>query len=266
MSASPTRACRNIQEVPMKTTTKHAAALGMSLLAVAMLSPAAAAQEGNGTLKQAKLIIEHNATDKDTGFQAFVDAEGWEKMAIIGPNGVIAEFEPDGDIKGLGITELFLETVEPENKKMALSQLLKKMPAGRYTFRAKASKLGGSRGFMSGHAILSHKIPRGVTLLEPRDNSALPVGNTVFKWLGNSKALDGSDVKITMYQLIVEKDEKPHRRIIGKRGLSMYLPSSVTSIEIPKVFFEPRTSYFWEVLAIADSGNQTLKSGAFKTQ
>ena len=28
-------------------------------------------------LKDAKLNIEHNATDRDTGFQGFVDSEGW---------------------------------------------------------------------------------------------------------------------------------------------------------------------------------------------
>nr|MBA2295317.1 hypothetical protein [Actinomycetota bacterium] len=39
----------------------------------------ARATTGSATarLKDAKLNIEHNATDKDTGFQGFVDSEGW---------------------------------------------------------------------------------------------------------------------------------------------------------------------------------------------
>jgi hypothetical protein len=46
----------------------------------------------------------------------------------------------------------------------------------------------------------------------------------------------------------------------------MYLPASVTSIAVPDGFLEPGTAYKWEVLAIEESGNQTLSSGEFQTQ
>ena len=36
-------------------------------------------------LKDAKLNIEHNATDKDTGFQGFIDSEGWQRLDVAGP-------------------------------------------------------------------------------------------------------------------------------------------------------------------------------------
>ena len=36
-------------------------------------------------LKDAKLNIEHNATDKDTGFQGFVDSEGWRRLDVRRP-------------------------------------------------------------------------------------------------------------------------------------------------------------------------------------
>jgi hypothetical protein len=45
----------------------------------------------------------------------------------------------------------------------------------------------------------------------------------------------------------------------------MYLPPSVTSIDVPDRFLEPRSAYKWEVLAIERSGNQTLSSGSFRT-
>ena len=54
--------------------------------------------------------------------------------------------------------------------------------------------------------------------------------------------------------------------MIGKLGLSMYLPRTVTSIAVPDGFLEPRTAYNWEVLAIERSGNQTLSSGSFETR
>jgi hypothetical protein len=73
-------------------------------------------------------------------------------------------------------------------------------------------------------------------------------------------------VSIIAYQLIVEKDAEPHPHMIGKLGLSIYVPRAVTSIAIPDGFLEPRTTYKWEVLAIERSGNQTLSSGAFRTR
>jgi len=228
------------------------------------LTPTASADEGK--LKEAKLIIEHNATDNDTGFQASIDAEGWERLEIIGPNGIVAEFQGRGPISDLGMTELFFESVEPENAKIPIEQILAMFPAGEYRFQALASKLGGSSGAMIGTAQLTHKIPVGVTLAEPKEDAVVPKGDVKVSWKPSDKALDGSSVQIISYQLIIEKDEDPHPRMIGKRGLSMYLPPSVTQIAIPAAFFEPDTEYAWEVLAIEDSGNQTLQSSAFRTK
>ena len=55
--------------------------------------------------------------------------------------------------------------------------------------------------------------------------------------------------------------------MIGKMSsLSMYVPAGVTSMRVPKEFLEAGTDYDWEVLAIEESGNQTLSSGKFSTQ
>jgi hypothetical protein len=35
---------------------------------------------------------------------------------------------------------------------------------------------------------------------------------------------------------------------------------------VPDEFLEPATPYLWEVLAIEESGNQTLSSGSFQTE
>jgi hypothetical protein len=214
-------------------------------------------------LKQAKIIIEHNATDEDTGFQAFVDADGWERMEIIGPDGIVAQFDGHGTVKDLGMTELFFETTEPENAKQPLDDVLAMLPAGDYEFRATYSSLGGNSGTTSSTATLSHTIPQGVTLVAPEERAVLPAGDVTVQWTPVDKALDGSDVTIIAYQLIIEKDEEPHPRMIGKRGLSMYLPASVSEMPVPAAFFEPGTAYLWEVLAIEESGNQTLQSGTF---
>ena len=83
----------------------------------------------------------------------------------------------------------------------------------------------------------------------------------------STKTIDGNDLTLIAYQLIVEKNApaaSAHDRQDG--SLSMYLPPSVTSIMIPDGFLEPGTPYNWEVLAIEESGNQTLSSGTFATE
>jgi hypothetical protein len=82
-----------------------------------------------------------------------------------------------------------------------------------------------------------------------------------------TKTIYGKPVKIIAYQLIIEKDALPHPHMIGKpNSLSMYLPPTVTEIVVPKGFLERSTPYDWEVLAIEQSGNQTLSSSSFETR
>ena len=51
-------------------------------------------------LKDAKLIIEHNATDQDTGFQGFIDGDGWRRLSIAGPAGAVLTIETRGTLGG----------------------------------------------------------------------------------------------------------------------------------------------------------------------
>ena len=144
--------------------------------------------------------------------------------------------------------------------------MLAKLPEGRYKIAGPAQENGKSAGRTAGRAWLTHDIPAGPRLLSPADGARVPVRGVVARWTPVSKTIAGRPVKIIAYQLIIEKDVEPHPHMIGKFGLSMYLPRSVTSMAIPDRFLEPRTAYNWEVLAIERSGNQTLSSGSFRTQ
>jgi hypothetical protein len=232
----------------------------------APLARAAAGLPAVVPLKDAKLNIEHNATDKDTGFQGFVDSEGWRRLDVRGPGGQVLTFEARGTLAKLGLTELFFESVEPENADVPIGEVLAKLPEGKYTFAGPAQENGKSAGRTSGTAWLTHDIPAGPTLVSPEAGAAVPVRGVVARWKPVSKTITGKPVRIIAYQLIIEKDVEPHRHMIGKLGLSMYLPRSVTSIAVPNGFLQPRTAYKWEVLAIERSGNQTLSSGSFRTR
>jgi hypothetical protein len=248
----------------------------MKLLALAVVFPAvlllaAAVYAGSGStaappLKDAKLNIEHNATDHDTGFQGFIDSEGWQRLDVRGPGGQVLTFEARGSLAKLGVTELFFETVEPANADVSIDAILAKLPEGRYTIAGPAQENGKSAGRTSGTAWLTHDIPAGPKLVSPAEGARVPVRGVVARWQPVSKTITGQPVKIIAYQLIIEKDVAPHRHMIGKFGLSMYLPPSVTSIAVPNGFLEPGTKYQWEVLAIEPSGNQTLSSGEFRTR
>jgi hypothetical protein len=217
-------------------------------------------------LKEAKLNIEHNATDEDTGFQGFIDSEGWRRLDMRGPNGQVLTFEGRGSLAKLGVTELFFETVEPENAKVPIAQMLAKLPEGRYTIAGPGQENGKSTGRTLGTALLTHDIPAGPKLVSPAEGATVPVRGVVARWRPVIKTITGEPVQIIAYQLIIEEDTKPHRHMIGKLGLSIYVPQGVTSVAVPNGFLRPRTAYNWEVLAIERSGNQTLSSGSFRTR
>jgi hypothetical protein len=216
-------------------------------------------------LKEAKLIIEHNYTDEDTGFQGFIDSEGWKTITVTGPDGKVLKFEGKDDLGKLGLTELFFETVEPANADVSIEDMLEILPEGEYVFEGYSIEAGEKKGKTLGIALLTHDIPEGAVLLSPAEGEIVPVKDLDVRWSPVEKTINGSDANIIAYQLIIQKDEPPHPNMIGKMGLSMYLPSSVTGMTIPEEFLEPETNYNWEVLAIEESGNQTLQSGQFST-
>jgi len=210
-------------------------------------------------LKEAKLNIEHNATAEDTGFQGFIDSEGRKRLQITGPNGTVLAFEGRGELGTLGLTELFFETVEPENADVPIEDMLALLPEGEYTIHGPSVE-----GVPTiGTALLTHDIPAGPVLLSPAKGATVPPNNLVMSWNQVAQTITGESVTIVSYQLIVEKDEAPHQHAIGKRGMSIYVPPSVTSVTVPNEFLEPGTHYLWEVLAIEVSGNQTLSSSDF---
>ena len=231
-------------------------------LAQAAARPAAAIPR-----KEAKRHIEHNATDKDTGFQGAIDSEGWQRLDVRTPGGDrVLTFEGRGTLGKLGLTELFFESVEPENKDVPIEEILAKLPEGKYTIAGPAQENGKSAGRTSGTALLTHDIPAGPELVSPAEGATVPLRGVVARWKPVSKTITGEPVRIIAYQLIIEKDVEPHRHMIGKLGLSIYVPRSVTSLAVPNGFLEARTKYNWEVLAIERSGNQTLSSGTFRTR
>ena len=222
-------------------------------------------EDGPPALSAAKLLIEHNATDLDTGFQGFADGDPWEELVIEGPSGPIARVTPEGGLAGFGLTELFFETSEPPNADVPISQVLARLPEGTYTFTGKM--VGGGSSSMS--ATFTHAIPAGPVLVAPAEGATdVDPSNAVMSWETVTKTHDGAkDVKIVGYQVIVERKVEPAEfpQTFARPVCSVYLPASATKVTMPKEFMITDALYDWEVLAIEESGNQTLSGGDFLT-
>jgi hypothetical protein len=216
-------------------------------------------------MEAAKLLIEHNATDADTGFQAFADGDPWDELEIAGPEGPIVVARPAGSLHGFGLTEFFFETSEPENADVPIADLLRRLPEGTYTFTGRM--VGGTESTMN--ATFTHTIPAGPVFLEPADGAEdVDPNATVVSWDPVTETVDGStDIHVVGYQVIVEKVEEPqpHPQGFAQTNFSVYLPASATTVTIPPEFMEADAFYSCEILAIEESGNQTLSNIKFAT-
>ncbi|HEY5921269.1 MAG TPA: fibronectin type III domain-containing protein [Kofleriaceae bacterium] len=214
-------------------------------------------------LAEAKLIIEHNATDEDTGFQGFVDGEAWKSLELRDSNGKLQlSTATKGNLRTLGLTELFFETNEPENAEVPIEELLALMPAGDYEFTAKTID-----GLVAqGVATLSHTIPEAPEITAPAAGAVVSADlDLTITWNPSDTSQCGDDVTITHYQLIVEKADQPDHPGFGAETIDVRIPASVTSMRVPHEFLQPGTAYDFEVLAIEAGGNQTITAGEFST-
>ncbi|XOV81226.1 MAG: hypothetical protein ACFHVJ_09815 [Aestuariibacter sp.] len=223
-----------------------------------------AAEDETPQMRDAKILIEHNATDEDTGFQGFADGDPWNSLVIDGPDGQsILNATAEGGLFNFGLTELFFETSEPENSEVAISEVLARMPEGIYSFTADVIDTGMS----TITAEFSHAIPQGPEITTPEQEQVVPIGTLVISWEPVAQDLNGNSVTIVGYQVIVEADEDPeYPQGFYTPFFSVYLPASATTVTLPDGFLQLETSYKTEVFAIEASGNQTLTAVEFETQ
>lgn len=207
----------------------------------------------------ARLKIEANATDGDAGIQVFIDADPWKWIAIFDSDGrKIFQSSTRGRFALQGGTELFLESAEPEFSELPFEEFLERFPEGEYGFRGR----GLEREIYVGSTTLTHNIPDGPLLVSPVEGDG-PVdpNNAVVMWEPVG-APNGSP--IIAYQVLVVQLESDFDAI-PKVALDIFMPASATSMAVPPGFLLPDTEYEWEVLAIEESGNQTLSSSFFTT-
>jgi hypothetical protein len=230
----------------------------LGLLLAAMSTPARAGKSKTKIpFEDARIRIEVNATDGDSGLQIQLDAdEGWRWVHIFDPNGrLIFSVAGGGSVRKTGLTELFFESAEPGFDELPLAEFLKRFPEGEYRFVGKT--IEGNT--LSSKAILTHAIPDGPVILGPANGSVQDPANTVITW---QHVADPAGSQIVRYEVIVTQEDPAPPRV-----LDAVLPASATSMTVPSSFLLPGgIEYKFEVLAIEAGGNQTLSEGAFVTK
>ena len=226
--------------------TRHKRALQVMLLVVAVLGIGAPAWSAPFPI--ARIYIEYNSSANDLGFHVFLDAEDWLEVEIRNPSGAtIFEVEGTGSYEDLGLTELFFEGAEPPLDDFPLEDLLDLFPEGRYRFIGKT--VDGAT--LVSRPTLSHAVPAG-----PEVSATVNGDNVVIHWtLVDSAPVDfpEQDVNVVGYQVIVG-------------SFQVTLPASSTSVKVPVAYVQSLApgTYDFEVLAIEESGNQSITEGTFE--
>jgi len=207
-------------------------------------------------LDDAKMIIEFNSTDEDVGIQVFLDGEAWKEMTILTPDARrIFKVRGEGNVKVLGLTELFFESEEPSLDELPLEEFLALFPEGEYEFEGVT--VDGIE--LEGAATFTHVIPAGPVIVWPTAGAVVDPSDAVIMWEPVTSTVTGSPtIEIIGYQVIVEQEEP-------LRVFSVDLPASATRVTVPAEFLQPGTPHKFEVLAIEVSGNQTISESTFTT-
>ena len=237
----------------------HLRTLSVALLAMVGLL-GTAPELWASPFEQAKIILEINASAGDGGIQISVDGEGWNRLTVFDPNGQrIFDVSASNSVGVTGVTELFFESAEPSFQDLPLDQLLARFPEGDYQFDGRTVE--GER--LTGKATLKHNIPAGPRIIWPPKGATLcPTAPLVIDWAPVTGALPGTNLPVTIvgYQVIVER-VKPGRLLV----FSVDLRAPITRVKVPAEFLQANAEYQFEVLAIEQSGNQTITEGSFKT-
>ena len=191
---------------------------------------------------------EYNSSANDLGVHVTLDGEDWKGLVIEDPNEeILFQVKGRGPYREFGMTELFFEGAEPSLDEVPLAELLAKFPEGLYEFS----------GFtVSGEEIeridlLSHAIPAG-----PSVSTSLVRGEVLrIHWTPVTTPPPGfphRPIHITGYQVIVG-------------SFLVTVPPSVFTVTVPPEYYRTLAPGVqpYEVLAIEQSGNQTLTEGTF---
>lgn len=221
-------------------------------------------------LEKAFLYIEHNATDSDTGVHGFFGGEGWPRLCVWDPDGaLLLQMTATGPLGDLGFSDLFFESREPSNEDYSIDDLMTDFPEGEY--------LVGGVDFEGIDRVatprFTHAVPAPPTIVTPAlaedektsEETTVDPAELVVSWKPVTGTVDGDVVSIVAYQVTVTKEDHDDPDAISQPVYDVHVTPDVSSLPVPPEFLEAGSLYELEVLAIEESGNQTIAAGFFST-
>jgi hypothetical protein len=221
-------------------------------------------------IASAKLFIEYNFTDEDLGVHGAFDDDGWKTLCVFDPNGqAVLEVTPQGQLGDLAMAGIFFESREPPSSEFSFADLEAAFPEGEYEVRAESF----DGRILVGSATFTHDVPAPPTITEPEiaeeprgaERNPVPLEDLVVEWNQVSETVAGGPVDITGYEVIVTKEVEDDPHGFSRPIYDVHVPATVDSLGVAADFLEPNTVYELEVLALEESGNQTISVGFFKT-
>lgn len=218
----------------------------------------------------AKLIVEYNFTDGDLGVHGAFDGDGWKSLCVFDPAGrAVLEVGPRGQLRDLGMGGIFFESREPPSSEFSFADLRREFPEGEYTVRGES--FDGT--FLTGSATFTHDVPSPPRITSPElaeepegtDENPVARRDLVIGWGDVTETVTGEPVDITGYEVIVTKEVEDDPHGFSRPTYDVHVPPSLNSLSVPAEFLEADTVYELEVLALEESGNQTISVGFFKT-
>lgn len=213
---------------------------------------------------EAEVYLELNDTDGDLGIHSSIDGGPWTDLEIEAPgDGMLLSILSSNAMRAQGLTQLFFESAEPPFDELDPEDFFQRFPEGRYEI---SGRLQDGREIRAA-ARLSHILaapPDNVTVsgIPAAENcdADLPVVSApvTIAWdpvtashpdLGKS-----GPVTVSRYELFVERD--------GVK-LSLELPPSVTSFEVPAAITTLGTEFKFEIIVRTSTGNNTAVESCF---
>jgi hypothetical protein len=219
----------------------------------------------------AKLYVEYNATDDDIGVHGAFDDHGYSELCVYGPDGtLVLALKPQAQLKDLTMAGIFFESREPPSAEFSFADLKANFPEGQYQVRG--TNFDGSG--LTGAATFSHNVPAPPVITYPAlaedeeetGDAAVSVTDLAIEWEDVTETVDGAPVAISGYEVIITKVEHDDPHGYSRPIYDVHVPADRNSLAVPPEFLEPDTVYELEVLALEESGNQTITVGFFMTE
>jgi hypothetical protein len=221
------------------------------------------------TIAAAKLFIEYMATDGDLGVHGLFDDQGWRELCVYDPRGtLVLQVTPQSQLRDLTLAGIFFESREPPLAEFSFDDLKTHFSAGEYT--VVGTNYDGTG--LVGAATFTHDLPAPPVITAPvvveeeaADEAVVSIDNLVVEWEDVTATVEGNPVTITGYEIIITKVEHEDPHGLSRPIYDVHVPADRNRLSVPIEFLESGTLYELEVLALEESGNQTITAGFFTT-